>query len=398
MKIACLGINSNLIDTDKQCKIINFINKRLYEMGENVSLISYYDNSYDRLKNLFHDKYDIVFIVGNDSPIYNYNIKDNLSRIFNDKLDNLENSYSALNKYCVNHNIVFSVQEEMEVKLPTKCIPLCSDDYYNNGFMYKLENTYIVYLPNNFDFAVENYNNYILPLLNDISNNKLDLVVLKCFGILEKDIRTLINEYIDNTKINIHIVNDGLDNAIYIRYDSTYMGSGIQDVISNICAKLNKFIYSTDDESIYETASHLIEIQNKKIAVAETITLGNICKQMSLVNDKNISTGYLLNNKASIFDTFKVDKKVLDTYGEFSVNAVYELDNILLEKSCCDIAIFVLGNRNNDTCYIAIGDIDGIHVYKNKIFSFDDNLIENIAKTAIFYLIKKLRKNDLQFN
>lgn len=69
----------------------------------------------------------------------------------------------------------------------------------------------------------------------------------------------------------------------------------------------------------------------------------------------------------------------------------------MLGLSNADIALFVLGDtKDSDICYIACGDIDGIHVYKNRINDKSDNLIENISKTAIFYLIKKLKQNDLQ--
>ena len=69
----------------------------------------------------------------------------------------------------------------------------------------------------------------------------------------------------------------------------------------------------------------------------------------------------------------------------------------MLELSNADISVFVLGDTaESDICYMAIGDVDGIHVYKNKINDKSDNLIENISKTAIFYLIKKLKRNDLQ--
>ena len=46
---------------------------------------------------------------------------------------------------------------------------------------------------------------------------------------------------------------------------------------------------------------------------------------------------------------------------------------------------------------MAIGDFDGIHVYKNKINIKNLNLIGNLSKTALFYLIKKLKQNDLCF-
>ena len=125
--------------------------------------------------------------------------------------------------------------------------------------------------------------------------------------------------------------------------------------------------------------------------------------------EKFIKTGKIFTKNGIFFIFFdkinnliknklNIDSRVIEQFGEHSVNSVYELDNLLLQNSKSDIAIFILGDKYHDMCYIAIGDIDGIHVYKNKIINFDDELIYSLSETTLFYLIKKLRQNDLQFN
>lgn len=397
MKVSCIALNSNLISKNNQDKIVNFISTKLYEIGENVSLISYFDNNIDKLRNLFLENYDLIFLLGSSSSIYNHNIKENLSRIFGDKLENSEPSYICLKKYCEKHNIVFSVQEEMEVLLPTKSIPLCSEECFYNGFMYKYGNTYVIFLPDDIKFAKNNYYNYILPLISDIAGVKQDYQVLKCFGVLEKDLKTLINEFFSVKDINIQIVNNGLDNTIYIRFNSNIDKLHLQEIVSNICTKLNKFIYSTEDISIYQMACDLLKLHNKTLSIAETLTLGNITKELTMIDNNIVNEAFILNNYEAIKNATRIEQKVIDKFGKYSVNTVYELANCLLGKSNADITIFILGDfLSKDVCYMAIGDIDGIHVYKNRIVNSNDNLIENLSKTSIFYLIKKLRQNSLQ--
>lgn len=397
MNISCIALNPNLIQSKNQNKIINYLNTKLYEIGEKFSLISYFDNSTDRIKNIIDEKYDLTFFIGLSSSIYNHNIKDSLSRIFNDKLVNFENVNSTLKKYCANHNSVFSVQEEMEAMLPSKSIPLYSINYFNNGFMYKYGNTYIVFLPDDLDFAKENYTNYILPLINDIANISQDYQVFKCYGILEKDIKTILNDYFLDKDISIQIMSQDLDNTIYIRYNQDIDNAKLQDIISNICSKLQKFIYSTEDISLYQTACDLLKLQNKSLIIGETITFGNITKKLSLIDNEIVKNSYIFNNYDSILNITEIEKRVVDKFGKYSVNTVYELANCLLEKSNADISIFILGDLNNSQSFMAIGDSEGIHVYKNKIQSTGDDLIENLSQTAIFYLIKKLKQNDLHF-
>lgn len=395
MRVALIGINSNLIQTSNQEKVINFIKDKLYEVGENISLISYFDNNYDSLRTIINSGYDLIFCVGSELSIYNHNIKENLCKIFNDRMENNNACIESIKKYCEMRNINFSVQEEMEVRIPTKAIALCDDKFLNTGFMYKNNSQYVIFLPSNIDFVKDNFFKYIMPLISDISNQKSDNITIRCYGILEKDIRTLISDELQNKDINIQILNKNLDNIIYIRYKNSI--NNINDILSSICTKLNKFIYSMDDSDLYKTATYLLNLYRKKVAIAETLTLGQITKCLCLEDSSVVADAFIFTNFDVAVKRLSLDKKVIDTYGKYSVNTVYELDNLLLEKTSTDIAVFVLGDKNLDICYIAIGDIDGIHVYKNKINSHDDNLIDNISNTALFYLIKKLRQNDLQF-
>lgn len=399
MKISCIGLNSNLINCNEQIDVIKFLNKKLYKLGERISLISYFDNNLEKIKKVFEDKFDIVFIVGTSNTIYNHNIKENIARIINEKMQTSEVCYANLKKYCTNCNIPFSMQEEMEVIIPENTIPLIAPNNYNNGFMYKLNETYIIFLPESLEFTQINYINYISPLLNDLINVKSDYQVIKCFGILEKDIKNLISEYYSSSDISINIVSDNLDNAIYIRYNHNCNFAKVQEIISNIISRLNKYIYSLEDESIYKMAIDLLTVQRKKLIISETVTLGTITKELCNVDNTFIHSSNIYVQFDDIMKTLDIDTSIVDDYGKYSVNTVYEFANATLEKKRADIVLFVLGDisSNNDTCFVAVGDRDGIHVYKNKINIKDNKTIDNLSKTAIFYLIKKLKQNDLHF-
>jgi len=398
MKISCIALNSNLIQSDEQTRIIKFLNTKLYEIGETFSLISYFDNSFEKIRNIFNENYDLLFFIGTTQSIYNHNIKENLSRIFGDKVSVLPTTHSHLSKYCEKNNILFSVSEECEELLPSQCIPLVSDKFYNNGFMYKFNNSYIVFLPENLEFAKENYYSYILPLINDLIGSKQEYQVIKCYGLLEKDLRAIIDEFFSLNDISINIKSDDLDNTIYIKYDVDCDMPRIQEIISNIVTKLNKFIYALEDVSIYQMAVDLLDVQKKTLSIAETITHGNITKELSNIIEKNILSSNIYLNFDRMIDELKLDKKVIEQYGKYSVNTVYELSNLLLEKTSSDIVLFVLGSKNeSDLCYMAIGDLDGIHVYKNKLNYSSHTFSDSLTKTAIFYLIKKLKQNSLQF-
>ena len=113
MKIACIALNSNLIDIEEQTKIINFLNKKLYEIGENISLISYFDNSLEKLKQQIQDNFDLIFFIGTSQVIYNHNIKENLS--------------------LVKINLITGRSHQIRVQFSSRNHPLIGDSKYGNN-------------------------------------------------------------------------------------------------------------------------------------------------------------------------------------------------------------------------------------------------------------------------
>ncbi len=397
MKIGCIALNSNLISCEKQTKIIEYLSSKLYEIGESFSLISYFDNGLEKLKEVVGQDYRLLFLIGTNDVIYNQNIKDNISRIAGDKLEINPTASQTLKSYCAKFNIPFSIQEEMETNLPTKSIPLVFEDSFFNGFMYKFNDTFIIYLPSDFELLENNYTKYILPLINDLTSVNSNVQILKCFGILEKDIKNLIGDYFGISGVQINIVSDDLDSAIFVRFSSEIEQSKQREIISNIISKLNKFVYSLDNDSIYKMAVDLLKVQHKSLIVCETLTYGEISKNLAQIDNEVINFSGIYPSFDVIQREIKIDSQIISDYGKYSVNTVYELANAMLENKTGDLVLFVLGDKNSDICYMAIGDFDGIHVYKNKINIKNSDLISNLSKTAIFYLIKKLKQNDLCF-
>lgn len=393
MKTALIGLTSSLIEIKSQEEVIEFLKRNIVKIGEEPSLISY-GNNFNILESLLlKSDYDLIFIIGTNSAIYNHNIKEYFIKSLNEKLEKNIDCELALKEYCRKNNIVFSMEEELNAFFPTNSISLFNSEYYSNGFIYQKNSHNFVVLPSNIEFVKEFFNNISYQLNNLLETHK-DNLVLHCFGILEHDIKNIIKSEIDESNTSFTILNSGLDSTIYINSLNGFLN---QDIVANICTKLSKFIYSTEDTDLYETVNNLLTIQKKKIVISEMLTYGNISLNLSKINNNLIEFSYIFNSFESVLQKLKLDECIVRQFGKYSVNTVYELDNLLLQNSTSDIAVFILGHPTQDQCYIAIGDIDGIHVYKNKILKFNDSLIKNISDTTLFYLIKKLRQNDLQF-
>ena len=89
-------------------------------------------------------------------------------------------------------------------------------------------------------------------------------------------------------------------------------------------------------------------------------------------------------------------------YNIYEPNGVYEMAVNALSITNANIVVVSSANLQSNSmptglCYIAIGDKNEIHVYKNIFKGNHFEMIDSITTASYFYLIKKLRKNDFHF-
>ena len=80
----------------------------------------------------------------------------------------------------------------------------------------------------------------------------------------------------------------------------------------------------------------------------------------------------------------------------YNPNVAYEMTAKMFSLTNSDIVVTATGD-NIGNCYIAVGDKNEIHVYKNKFVGTYNEIIDYITTASYFYLIKKLKKNDFHF-
>ena len=219
-------------------------------------------------------------------------------------------------------------------------------------------------------------------------NNKTKLT-LKTFGKSEREILNILES----------IECDDLDVEVMIEYDNSLELDSRQDMISNIYEKLKPYMYTDENMSIYELIMNLLNVNGKTLSVAETLTQGNIAKNLTNAdNNGRFKLGIVAHSAKQFEEMLALSSSIVNSHNQNMVELVYEMAAGLLEKSDSDYAIATLGNLEDDFSYIAVGDIDGIHVYKSKCSLHGVRKINTISKNAIYYLIKKIKQNDLFFN
>ena len=180
----------------------------------------------------------------------------------------------------------------------------------------------------------------------------------------------------------------------------------MQNILRTIYERLSKYIYADEDIKLENRAFELLKIYNKTLAIAETVSEADITHRFIANNSgaqEYLKESIFASSKTSKINRLKVSESIINNYTEKSVEFAYEMAAGLLETSGADVVLVNTGSikefsdeSNTKTCFIAVGDIDGIHVYKNTFSGTKEQIIDGVTKTSFFYLIKKLKQNDLQ--
>ena len=240
-------------------------------------------------------------------------------------------------------------------------------------------------------------------------NSDYSIATIKTYGINEKDLLLLIKDQLKKySEFLLTTYADDLDITINIRYLTSTNEETLREYLSSLYTILDKYIYATEDISIYKTAFDLIRLTKKTLSITESSTVSNITKNFLECDNfaKNILTNSVTFTKESaLINALSTNKRIIDQYKLFSVENAYEIAVNMLDKYKTDFVVVTCGeipnentNLNNLQTFIAVGDCDGIHVYKNIFKGTSQAIIKSISKSAIFYLIRKIKQNALIFN
>ena len=409
MKVSCISINTNILLGKEHDIVGEYLSKKLLDSGVTFNKKIITHSSPEQIKEALNFVQDnFIFVIGEKSSAKNYNIKNILARFFGATFTQNQDAVSLINGFYTSHNLMPPIEAQNDYYLPVGAEILKSKTTADIGFMFSANKTFC-FLPNNLDFVKEVFESTLLPYFVKEVRAVYQTTTIKTFGIAEKDIIYLLQDLFNNKyKIFISTYPNNLEVEISIRYTKNLDRNILQAFIARIYDKLKKYIYANEDISIFRNAYDLLKLSNKRLAIAESITNGNIVNNFlssSKEADQMLSRGVVTTNVESAIKNLNINKATINKSGFVSVDTAYEMATNLLNGSENDVVVVTCGewigeytSANQLVCYIAVGDIDGIHVYKNTYSGEYSAIIDNISKSAMFYLIKKIKQNGLFFS
>jgi len=407
MKALIVSIGEN-IGTLMQNNASNILSRLLFIKGVEIEAnftISSQKDSLKHIMNFSNDTINTIFILGEVNVEKNKVIKQNLCEILNDDLAENVFSQESVKNYYKNQNIPLENSSLEEAYIPKNAKPIENEASYLQGFYTFFNGKHILYLPNDVSSIEWIYNNFLDSYI-EAKFSKLSLTkIIKTFGIKKEEALTLLSDLLKNKNlIKIVIFEEELELSIFIKYSPLTPKEDISAYLKNVVERLKSFIYATSDKTIYECAYELIKEHNVRIATAESITGGNIVSSL-IKNNAGISAylseGIVAYSNESKITRLNVNPQIINKFGAVSSEVAYEMAVGLLESNEeCDYVIATTGyasneNFKNGLVFIAVGSVEGIHIYQNEFHGSRDKIIELTTKTALFYLMKKISQNKI---
>ena len=279
---------------------------------------------------------------------------------------------------------------------------------YFNG---KVGNYLIVADINNYSHVLKSIkeiqsDNLIINVLsydNNFDENLKKLYFIKsscdCYKLFNVD-----GNLIDNllVKFDVDYTLKNVDGDILLKID--YKGYSLEEIDKFRKIFLSEFgdkIYATQDVLPQNLLVDILKIRGAKISVAESFTGGNLSASITSVSGAScvFYEGQVVYNEMAKAARLGVKTTTLKEYKPVSKQVAYEMCLGLLKSGKCDIAISTTGiagpNSDNSLfpvglCYIAVGTVDKITVYKFNFKGTREEITNQGVKTALCLAIKTL--------
>ncbi len=405
MICSCISVSENNLIGKTHNECVGFLAKSMFTMGVSFDKVYTIHNSREQLLSCLKsvENSDLIIILGTDDSKTNFEIKNTIADYLKLKMERNLNAVKSVENYLsyVKKSTIKDVENEFY--MPSTAMCLDNRVSHLQGFA-TFRNNVLVFLPDNLESVKYLYNNSLFPIVTKELKVAYESITLKLFGIPEKEILSSIKDLItSNPDIIVSTMSENLETSLIIRYDMLIEKERINVYISTIYERLRKFIFSDEDTTLYQLALDLLTLHNTSITICETITGGNISSEFNkcISNAKHLLCQSLIFSSAnSILNNTSCNPQIINSYGLVSVESTYELASSILEKNSDGMVLVTCGDLDSEshTCYIAVGDSDGIHVYKNTCIGTRNQIVDTVSKCAVFYLIKKLKQNDLFFN
>lgn len=395
MNVSVFILSDNILTGKRPCP--NKVEVLAVKKGFFVSKKHVLPSFYPELELLLEtDKKDLNIVICEKSKA---RVNETIAKVTSDILTQNTNLKNAVLKFYKAINMPFEKEDVSQWEVPSKARGIISEGSASQGYFIKGDHGNFIVL------SLDNYFDMLEVVLDAIEDKEFVSTTFKTFGLREENIKELLSEKTKNKDgVKINTFSDGLDVDVTIKAKKS--NDKLEQYTSFVLKKLAKFVYAEEQTSLVNIVMNLLELTNKKLALAEGVTAGGIASSLVMFSEDKAAENFLEECVVATTDKTKhsllnVSQATLQAKTSTSSEVAYEMAQGLLGATGADIVLATTGQASGPRageCYIAVGDREKINVYKNVFVGTKEEIVNSVIKSSLFYLVKKIRSNDFVFS
>lgn len=386
-----------------------YLSKRLSEMGLEVCYHTSVDDDPVRLSSVFSiavDRSDLIILTGGLGPTEDDLTKETIARVLGRSMisdisveEQIKNIFTYSNRPMPSNNLKQARKPE-----GTEFIPNLKGTA--PGIFIKHEGKLIVLLPGPPREMIPMFEGFVTELIKD--DLHISIRSINTIGIgesaLEEILREMdinipdftVNTYASLGTVEIKIVGKG--------YDKELLERNSKILIERLSERLGDSIYGFDNITIEEAVLNRLEDKNLNLAVAESVTGGEITRRITKIPgaSRHFISGIIAYSEASKVRDLNVSEDTLEKYGAVSSETAVEMAKGLLNRKDVDIAISATGFAGPSTgegkpiglVYICVADKTRVEIFE-RILTGDRQAIQEKAASLALANLHKFLNNPL---
>lgn len=226
--------------------------------------------------------------------------------------------------------------------------------------------------------------------------------IVKICGLCKEEIRSKLKVF-EGFGVDFSVEENCLDATITMTSDASR--EVFETIKSRVYNVFEEEVYSASEGSLEEIAARLLRMNNRTLAVGESLTGGEICSRLTSIAgiSANFYEGIVCYNRASKVERLGVPKSVLADYGAVSRETAYAMVKGLCKRPV-DLALATTGlagptgdeGKPVGLVYIAVGGGDFITVFERRFSGSRNEIRTATSNVALFYLIRYLKGDILR--
>ncbi len=357
MKSAILSVGTELLFGQITNTNSVFLSQHLNYLGVDVMYHYTVGDNPKRLAEMIHQAFtdcDLIITTGGLGPTQDDLTKEIAAEVLHDELVLHEDILKELEDYFKKINRVMTDNNKKQAYLPSRAVLFDNDAGTAPGFALEENGKIIICLPGPPREMTRMFERKVKPYLEEKSNSIIYYKMLRTFGIGESMLETELQKWIDG-QTDPTLATYAKEGEACLRITSKRRTleeakAVVEDMVEKVNQKIGQYVYSYDDEELYQVVGKKLIDQSISVSSAESCTGGLFAQTMTEVAGISavFDRGFITYSNQAKMEELGVKEETLEKFGAVSEETAIEMAEGLKSVTGSRLCISVTGIAGPD--------------------------------------------------